>query len=31
MIAKKILEEISSKLGDTIAHSPAKEYPATAR
>lgn len=25
MIAKKILEEISSKLGDTIAHSPAKD------
>ena len=25
MIAKKILEEISSKLGDTIAQSPAKD------
>lgn len=25
MIAKKILEEISSKLGETIAHSPAKD------
>ena len=31
MIAKKILEEISSKLGDTIAQSPAKDIEKTVK